>query len=323
MRQSDLNSKIGESEFELIRNQRHIDQVWSIMEPVVNEYADGFLEALANSGSLPSPSTNYTLWLRNLITSNDDLHDRYHDMFDLEALEEYAEDPDVFKGDVLKKQCPVIRHSLQSRAQVMQEWKTKYYACKSITLVDAFTNMMSFAEEYDDEMDEAAMEALDKVADCRIAEMEDEKSENGRAYISGVLGYGIVSNILNHMYPRTFPGNYKMGVWSLFFLAKGSKELMPSGTSEFAMLKDDHPNHVGAYEMEHNFTLAYEIFCVYTLRIWRLLSPRIEARFGTAFPSDYRFLLTNSFFEYVSSKNSANIATLAGNDDVLKFTTSW
>lgn len=323
MRQSDLNNKTGEAEFELIRNQRHVNQVWSIMEPNVSKYADGFLDALANSGSMPSPQANYTLWLRKLITDNEDLHDRYHDIFDLDALEEYAEDPDMFKGDVLRKQCPVIRHSLQSRAQVMQEWKAKYFARRSVDLVDAFTNMMSFASEYDEEMDEDAMEALDRVSDCRISEMEDDKSDNGRAYISGVLGFGIVSNILNHMHPRTFPGNYKMGVWSLYFLAKGSKELMPSGTSEFAMLKDDHPNRVNVYEMEHNFFLPYEVFCIYTLRIYRALAPWIEARFGKAFPSDYRFLLTNAFYEYVSSENSANIATLAGNDDVLKFTTSW
>lgn len=323
MRQSDLNNKTGETEFALIRDQQHIDRVWGVIEPIANGYADGFLEALSNSGNLPSAQANYNLWLKNLIADNDDLHDKYHDIFDLDAMEEYAEDPDVFKGDVLRKQCPVIRHSLQSRAQVMQEWKAKYFARKSIDLVDAFTNMMSFAEDYDDEMDETAIEALDRVDDCRLAEMEDEESDNGRAYISGVLGYGIVSNILNHMYPRTFPGYYKMGVWSLFFLAKGSKELMPSGTSEFSMLKDEHPNHVGAYEMEHNYLLGYEVFCIYTLRIWRLLAPRIEARFGTAFPSDYRFLLTNSFYDFVSGKNSASIATLAGNDDVLKFTTSW
>lgn len=323
MRQSDLNNKTGEAEFKLIRDQRHVDQVWALMEALVNEYADGFLAALADSGGQPSPKANYNLWLSGLIKDNEDLRERYRDIFDLEALEEYEEDPDEFKGDVLRKQCPIIRHSLQSRAQVMQEWKAKYYARKSIDLVDAFTNMMSFAEEYDEEMDEPAMEALDRVDDCRIAEMEDEDSENGRAYISGVLGYGIVSNILNHMYPRTFPGNYKMGVWSLYFLAKGSEDLMPSGTSEFSMLKDDRPNHVGAYEMEHNYTLAYEIFCIYTLRIWRLLAPRIETRFGAAFPSEHRFLLTNSFYEYVASKNSANIATLAGNDDILKFTTSW
>lgn len=323
MRQSDLNTKIGEAEFALIREQRHIDQVWALMQPLLKEYSDGFLEALSHSGSMPSPQANYSLWLRNLIVENESLNERYHDIFDLDAMEEYAEDPDVFKGDVLRKQCPIIRHSLASRAQVMQEWKAKYYACKSIGLVDAFTNMICFAEDYDYEMDEVAMEVLDKVDDCRISEMENEESENGRAYISGVLGYGIVSNILNHMHPRTFPGYYKTGVWSLYFLAKGSKELMPSGTSEFAMLKDDRPNHVGAYEMEHNYTLAYEIFNIYTLRIWRLLAPRIEARFGTGFPTQYRFLLTNSFYDYVASKNSASIATLAGNDDVLKFTTSW
>lgn len=318
MRQSDLNNSTGKKEFELVRDQRHVDQVWTLMEPIVNQYADGFLEGISHAGNMPSPQANYVLFLQKLIADNEKLHDLYHEIFDLEAMEEYSEAPQTFKGDVLRRQCPVIYNTLNSRAEALKEWKAKYQACKSQVLYDTFNNLIYFGAEYDEEMDESAMDALDTVRECKLSEMEEDA-----CYKSGVLGFGIVSNILNHMYPRTFPGSYKAGVWSLYFLAKGSKELMPSGTSEFSMLKDETWSKTGIYEMEHNYFLPYEVYCIYTLRIYRLLARRIAARFDREFPSDYRFLLTNSFYEYVSDENRANIATLAGNDDVLKFGTPW
>ena len=318
MRQSDLDKSVGKTEFKLLKDQKHVDEVWSMMLPVVNQYTDGFLEGISHAGNMPSPQANYALFLQKLIADNEKLHDLYHDIFDLDAMEEYGEDPQSFKGDVLRKQCPVIYNTLNSRAEALKEWKSKFYACKSQVLYDTFNNLILFGADYDEEMDEQAMSSLDTVKDCRLADMEEDA-----CYKSGVLGFGIAANILNHMYPRTFPGSYKAGVWSLYFLAKGSKELMPSGTSEFSMLKDETGSKTGIYEMEHNYFLPYEVFCIYALRIYRLLAGRIEARFGREFPSEYRFLLTNSFFDYVSSENSANIATLAGNDDVLKFGTPW
>ena len=143
-------------------------------------------------------------------------------------------------------------------------------------------------------------------------------------YQSGVLGFGIVSNILNHMYPRTFPGNYKAGVYSLHFLTGCGKGVnMPSDSSEFLMVKDDSYSKTGIIETEHNYYFPYETFGMYTLRIYRLLEKKIFTRFQKEFPTDYRYLLTNDFYEYVTSVHRADIATLCGNDDLLKFNTIW
>ena len=320
MQQSNLGTEIGNTEFKILRDQEHVDFVWSVMEPIVNKYVDNYLKGITKVKNLPTPQDKYTSFLKDLIERNDKLHDKYHEIFDLDIMEEeYAEDVEGFKSAVLKKDCDVIRKTLQSRAEALKEWRAKFYACKSQALYDTFYNMMSFASEYNEKMDEVAMQALDLVDDCGLAEMEEDA-----CYQSGVLGYGIVSNILNHMYPRVFPGNYKSGIWALYFLSDGSKVIkMPSDTSEFSMVKDETWSKTGIYEMEHNYFFPYEVFCIYTIRIYRVLTDAIAAKFQKEYPSDYRFLLTNNFYEYVTSENKAYITTLAGNDDVLKFNTPW
>lgn len=320
MQQSQLDTDIGHAEYALIKNQEHINEVWSVMEPITNSFIDGYLEGISHEVKGASPESKYSVFLQGLIDKNDVLHDKYHDIFDLEVMEdEYAEDTEGFKSTILKKDCDVIRKTLQSRSEALKDWKSKFYGCKSQVLYDTFYNMMSFAKEYDEEMDEEAMLNLDSVADCRLVEMEEDA-----CYKSGVLGFGIVSNILCHMYPRVFPGNYKSGVWSFYFLSDGTKKIqMPSGSSEFSMVKDETPSKTGIYEMEHNYFLPYEVFCIYTIRIYRLLEKRIATRFHKEYPRNYRFLLTNNFYAYVTNEKQESIKTFAGNDDVLKFNTPW
>ena len=320
MQQSYLDTDIGKAEFQLLKDQEHIDYVWSVMEPIVDRYVDGYLESVSHYKDLSSPQDSFSSFLQELISGNDKLHDKYHEIFDMDVMEEeYAEDTEGFKAAVLKKECDVIRKTLQSRTEALKEWKSKFYGCKSQALYDTFYNMMSFAVEYNDGMDEETMLSMDSVEENGLAEMEEDA-----CYKTGVLGYGIVSNILNHMYPRVFPGSYKAGVWSLYFLSDGTKVIeMPSQTSEFSMVKDETWSKTGIYEMEHNYFLSYEVFSMYTLRIYRKLEERIAGKFHKEYPTDYRFLITNSFYEYVTSENKAYIATLAGNDDVLKFNTPW
>lgn len=320
MQQSYLDTDIGNAEFEMLRDQEHVDFVWSVMNPIVDKYIDKYLNGITKSKGLLTPEDNFTVFLNELIEKNDKLHDKYHEIFDLDIMEdEYAEDVEGFKSAVLKKDCDVIRNTLQSRAEALKEWRAKFYACKSKALYDTFYNMMAFAADYNEEMDEEAMQALNLVEECGLADMEEDA-----CYQSGVLGYGIVSNILNHMYPRVFPGNYKSGIWSLYFLSDGIKVIeMPSKTSEFSMVKDETWSKTGIYEMEHNYFFPYEVFCIYTLRIYRALTEAIRDRFKKEYPSDYRFLITNHFYDFVTNENKEKITTLAGNDDVLKYNTLW
>ena len=318
---SQVDTKIWDKEVELLTDQEHLEKVWSIMLPRVNEYVDGYLEGVSHYLDKPTPAESYSAFLNELIKKNDKLHDKYHEIFDMDLMEEeYSLDVEGFKAVTLKKDCDVIRTTLQSRTEALNEWKAKFFGAKSQQLYDTFYNMMVFASEYNEEMDEEAMEELDIIEDCAIKEMGEDA-----CYQSGVLGYGIVSNILNHMYPRVFPGNYKAGIYSLLFLTgtdmKGID--MPSGSSEFCMVKDDFYSKTGTIESEHNYYYPYETFTIYTTRIYRVMVEKINARFKMEYPNEFRYLITNDFYEYVTSLHRDAITTMTGNDDMLKFNTIW
>lgn len=317
---SQIDSSIGKREFELLSDQEHMEEVWKVMQPRLEQYANNYLEGVSHYKDLPSPRDSFSALLAEMIKKNDKLHDKYFEIFDMELMEEeYSEDTEGFKAVTLKKDCDVIRKTLQSKSEALGEWKKKFYGCKSQQLYDTFYNMMSFAVEYDEEMDEEALAGVDSIEGIGFAQMSEDA-----CYQSGVLGFGIVSNILNHMYPRAFPGNYKAGVYSLHFLTGEGKGVnMPSDSSEFLMVKDDFYSKTGVIETEHNYYFPYETFGLYTLRIFRYLEEKIKTRFHKEFPSDYRYLLTNDFYDYVTSIHCSDIVTLCGNDDLLKFTTIW
>ena len=254
-----------------------------------------------------------------MIKKNEKLHDKYHEIFDTVVMEEeYADDTQGFKSTILKKEVDVIKNTLNSKSETLNEWKGKFYRCNDQILYDTFYNMMEFASDYDKKMNEEIMEELEEIEECKLSEMEDNS-----CYQSGVIGFGIVANILNCMYPRTFPGNYKAGIYSLYFLSDGKVIDMPSNTSEFCMVKDQVKSKTGIIEMEHNYYFPYETFCIYTLRIYRALSEAILKNIGRKFVTEYRFLLTNDFYDYVTTVNKDKIKTMTGNDDMLKFKTIW
>lgn len=317
---SQIDSSIGQKDFELLTDQEHMEEVWGVMQPRLEQYTNDYLEGVSNYKDLPTPGDSFSAFLTEMIRKNDKVHDKYCEIFDMDLMEgEYSEDTEGFKAVTLKKDCDVIRKALQSKSEAMGEWKKKFFACKSQQLYDTFYNMLAFALDYNDDMDEEALSQVDSIEDIGFAEMEEDA-----CYQSGVLGFGIVSNILNHMYPRVFPGNYKAGVYSLHFLTnKGKGVNMPSESSEFLMVKDDFYSKTGIIETEHNYYFPFETFGLYTLRIYRLLEEKISARFKKEFPTDYRYLLTNDFYDYVTSVHQSDISTLCGNDDMLKFKTIW
>jgi hypothetical protein len=253
-------------------------------------------------------------YIQKIINDHCRDQEQYVEIFNPDVMEEYNFDVDGFKGVILSQKCKVIRTTLNSKAEVLNDWKIAYKLTPPQKLYDTFYNMISFAEEYNEEMTEEKINNTDTIEENGLVRLEEES-----CYLTGVIGTGILSNVLNTIYPRVFPGMFKLGMFALYILSEKAVIEMGTRTSEFLMIKDDIKSKTGIIEAEHNYYYPYETFALYTLRLWRILDEALKKRFGITFPTEYRFVLTNDFYQHTIEENKAAIQTLLGNDDILKF----
>ena len=309
-----IDTDIWEDEFEQIWDQEHFDKMFKVMEPTISKYMVSYFDEIAFSNGSLKPANNASLLVKKLINENSKMHDKYMKIFAPDLMEEYQDDVDGFKGSILSKECPVIFHTLHSKAEALNDWKIEYKLTKPQELYDTFYNMMDFAFEYNEEFSEAEFNKINTIEDNKLTGLIDDS-----CYLRGVIGTGIISTILNAMYPRVFPGHFKIGLFALYMLSKQSTLDMKTRSSEFIMVKDDSHSKTGSIESEHNYYYPYATFGLYSLKIYKMLSEGIVKRFDLSFPCEYRYVLTNDFYEYVFEQNKEGIKTLLGNDDILKF----
>ena len=85
---SQIDSSIGKREFELLYDQGHMEEVWAVMQPRLEEYANNYLEGVSHYKDLSSPGDSFSALLAEMIRKNDKAHDKYFEIFDMELLEE-------------------------------------------------------------------------------------------------------------------------------------------------------------------------------------------------------------------------------------------
>lgn len=308
-----MDTDIWDEEFELVLEQDHFEEVWAIIEQNLAGYIDGYLDAVAVKNHKFRAEENWTVYVNDLIRAHTKEQDAYESIFAPDLMDEYEEDVDGFKGSVLSRQCPTIRQTLNSKREALKEWQILYKLRSPRELYDTFYNMITFAEDYDSKMaDELVM--VDSIEDIGLRELPEEA-----CYLRGVIGTGILSTVLNAMYPHLFPGQFKLGLFTLCFLSGRAPIGMRSESSEFIMVKDHVRSKTGIIEAEHNYFYPYCTFALYSLRIVRELEIAILDRFNARAPEDFRYVLTNDFYRYVVNENKDAIATLTGNDDALKY----
>jgi len=336
MIQSLIDTEIGGKEFDLIKNVNHIEMIFNKIKSRLSDYLSCYKEYISqdentemikklenadNTIIIKTKNKNpdnvfrekLLVHIKKVVNEFEKIKKAYDDFFDREKLEEYSFDISTFKSQ-LKKYCPVIRACCNSKSEIMKKWNADFKLSKPHDLYDVFNNIVTFGDEYNEVYKYEKYIKIDKWEDFGFDTLNEENHR-----LIGVIGTGIIATTLNALYPEMFPGHFRQGLYALYFLSEQKTFDMPSDTSEFIMVKDSDPFYRQSITLDHNFFFPYEVYSLYTLRIYRELD-KFMKQWGVEFPQEYRYAITGDFYEFVCfNKHKEDIATLGGYDDIEKY----
>ena len=247
-----------------------------------------------------SPSESYESIIRASI--NDFEHDRdtYGRILDMNALEEYEEDPYTFKTRVLGNQCPVIRKTLANRkAKELDKYRLDFRRSDADGLLSVVTRLCVFAEEYARSVyNVSTYEQCQDYHGLRLSLLDTEDY----TYF-GVIGGGIKTMLLYKLNPMVFSSRSRNAVWALWYLS-GKKDFGCRMDSEFLMI------NVEKVITQQNYYYPYELFAYYAFEIYKLLRDKAKD-LGAYIDPAYRYVIVDAFFDYVAYEHQGEIKLLS------------
>lgn len=223
--------------------------------------------------------------------------DRYRGFFNEETLDEYRQsDPKIFKRDLAQvRNCRIIADCVKSPREDMRLWQAKFAGRSAVELLDVFTNLFNAAVEYSASCERSAYAA----ANCREDLQLDQFDNDETLRADGVVGNGIKSYVLYHLFPDVFPICARQALFALYFLSNKEHFGLESGTSEFLMIDDTRPEKQ-IRTMEHNYWYPYSLLTWHRLELSRLIESRC-AKLGIAMDPNWRYVYTSPFVESIVS----------------------
>lgn len=331
-------SKLSEDfskEFQRITRPVHIEKIWAEMDKRIDSYWDGLLaaETPSDPGLLlaanpmfkvtvrkPSPAERAaaeSAGLRERFVSTIAAYEKeaahYRDFLDRDALAEYGDQPDQFKPD-FRKELPIIRYCLNSRAEVMKKWKEQFSLVASQDYLDLMENLLDWADSFKDEWPEDQFAVANEFQPLHACGLDEETFESSDDFVvAGVIGYGIRACILHHLDAQFFPHFGRNGSLAMFFLS-GGNGLGRLNDSEFLILDDVYDTDKSK-KMDHNYWYPFSLFTLYCLRLYRQIEAR-SAKLGIELNPKYRFVYVSSFFDEVRRVHEDAIKTMLATDDI-------
>jgi hypothetical protein len=317
-----LRSIVAEdvSEFDQIRTDVHIAEVYDAISTSFERYYDSWVSSAGASLSLAELSTKFRVKvpkrddkpaLQQLFSQAIDgytkMQAKYEAFFDRDALQEYQDvDPTLFKSN-LSKHCPVVHRCVYSTRPEMAEWQMKFKDTPSQELLDIFVNLVNFADEYAEECDLKKFKAYDDFKEFGFEPLDEDESYS----VQGVIGMGIKSEVLYHLYPQIFPKRGRLDVYGLYFLSGMEDFGLQGKNSEFLMINDMHDAHTRNLKMDHNYWYPYGLFSLYIIRLTRLLAQKGNA-VGLSLDDKYRFVYVGQFLAHVCEENRESMEVMLG-----------
>lgn len=267
--------------------ENHISKVLDAIKNNFYIYFDKFVNA-----------KKYKTIIHSAINNFENDRKAYREILDAESLEEYEDDPAVFKSDVLKNRCPIIRKTLQNRqAKELDLYRAKFKSAEPSWLLDVVKNISKFGIQLQNAYNPATYEDAKNFSDLNMDSLDTEKCT---AY--GVIGGGIKTHMLYKVYPAIFPNRSRNAIWALWYLT-GKKNFNCETDSEFLMI--DTAKSVTT----QNYFYPCRLFAWYAFEIYKLLRDK-ALEYGIEIDTNYRYVIVDEFFNFVVSQNEKEIAVL-------------
>lgn len=264
----------------------HVAEVLRVLEKNFTGYFENFVDS--------NPTKNFGRLINEAIEKFNSNRDAYKEIFDEEFLEEYEDDPNAFKSNVLKNKCPVIRKTLQSKRDELKQYKKSFMLADANELLEKITNICTFGREYFNHYDAATYEGAKTFSDLGMEILDEDECS-----LSGVIGVGIKSRILYKLYPSIFPNESQNSIWSLYFLS-GQEDFGCDYGSEFLMIDDEDS------VTRQNYSYPYQLFAYYALELYNWLE-REAMKINLPLDKSYRYVVVDAFLASVANMHEDDI----------------
>jgi hypothetical protein len=316
------NSDLGE--FEAIRLAEHVEQVWKAIETELPRYWQGFIDREAArqptsgasklaahfGGSTKASSTTgvATNAFAAAVQQYEKAAIKYREFFNPEAMDEFADDPNSFKLH-LSKEVPIISGTLNQRRAELQKWQRDFRSARGKDLLEVFSNVLDFREDWTRSQPDAVYAAHDDPAAFALDPLDDDEGMT----LTSVIGMGIKSVILYHLDARIFPQRTRSDLYGFYFLSGMRDFGLPSHSSEFLMVNDREPASNGSFIMEHNFWYPYGLFSLYASRLFRWLDHKVREA-GGGLDKHVRHVFVACFLNSVCSEHTEHMKIMRAHD---------
>ncbi len=225
--------------------------------------------------------------------------EKYFNIFNEEALEEYKDDPQYFKSTVLKNECPIIHSTIHNKqAKELDKYRSAFSRSEPTELLKKVTNLNSFGKNYYRNIyDKNKYEDIKTYKELKISDLDTEDY-----IVYSVIGGGIKSHMLYKVYPAIFPNRSRAAVWALWYLTE-KKKFNCKQDSEFLMI--DIKKNI----TQQNYFYPYELFSFYAYKISKMLNQKAKENEVYIDP-DNRYVIVDAFLSFVANQHEKEITFL-------------
>ncbi|WP_342602814.1 hypothetical protein [Peribacillus sp. FSL E2-0159] len=307
---------------EICYEEHHIKRILTEIKANFYDYFNLFIESEAGTilsadqvkklagkfgsdGTIKIHKKNTGIVLKRIIAEGIEKFERnreaYIGLLDEEALEEYEDNPAGFKSS-LRKDCPIIRVTLMSKAKELDKYRYEFGIANPNELLTVCQNLSSFANTYAKEREDFEYESISVLADLKFEALDTEDYS-----VFGVIGGGIKSQFIYKLQPAYFPYRSKEAIWALWYLTDKKTFECEEG-SQFLMI------NVEKSLTNQNYFYPYELFSFYAYQVYLLLKKEAEKN-NVHIHDTHRYVLVDQFFTFIAKAHDEDIKFISSSSE--------